>query len=313
MPFQLSGQTVFIDSWEADEDFGIHPKGSQPKRVVVCPIDEASPFLIPGHSYIFKTAKKAWQAQQMWSEVIAYRIACLAGLRAPPCFVAVDSQTGEAGVLMEFFFGYPGEELTPRLVHGGDVLARMIADRKRGRPHGVKTNILAGRAFKIPDVVNWWGQALTFDALIANVDRHPDNWGFLVSTAEADANKWAMAPLFDNGTSLGYGLRDADLEGKNLEVTLSRFLAKGEHHCGWDPSDDARGGHIALCHRYATSYARAVPSMQNVIRFEMAELETILKDLVQFDTAIPFTTSRAAFVYSLVDRRRRDLAEVLGL
>jgi len=311
MPFQSSDEVVFIHEWEDDEDFGIHPKGSQPKRVVFCPDPAPFEFLIPQHSYIFKTSKKAWQSQQLWSEVIAYRVAQLAGVDAPPCFVAVDGRSGETGVLMEFFFGFPGEKITPRLIHGGDVLARNIADRKKGRPHGVKTNVAVGRLSKVPGVLKWWGRALVFDALIANVDRHPDNWGFLVSAGEPAT--WRMAPLFDNGTSLGYGITDSDLEAPNSDQLLTRFGARGVHHCGWDEGDDKQGGHVDLCARFAAAYPGAVPAMQNVIRFDLEELRAVLSDFPNYETAVPFIGARAEFVVSLVGQRQTELTKVLGL
>lgn len=311
MPFQAAGQAVPIGSWSADDDFGIHPKGSQPKRVVVCPEDATYSFLIPGHSYIFKTAKKDWQAQQLWSEVVAYRVACLAHVHAPPCFAAFDELTGETGVLMEFFFGYPGEVVTPRLLHGGDVLVRLLADRKRGRPHGVRTNVMIGRRFKVEAIEDWWGQALMFDALIANVDRHPDNWGFLFSFQEVPQIK--MAPLYDNGTSLGYGITDDQLETKNVDDLLTRFVAKGLHHCGWDAADDERAPHVALCARFAATYPGAIAAMQNVIRFDNDKLREILDEMVKFDIAIPFTQGRANFIYSLVTQRKLELAQIVGL
>ena len=311
MPFQTAGETVLIGAWAGDDDFGIHPKGSQPKRVVVCPDEPQHPFLIPGHSYIFKTAKKEWQAQQLWSEVVAYRVACLARVDAPPCFVAVDQNTGEVGVLMEFFFGYPNEHVTPRLIHGGDVLVRLLADRKRGRPHGVRTNVMIGRRFRVSNTEEWWGQTLVFDALIANVDRHPDNWGYLTSyDTKPDIR---MAPLYDNGTSLGYGITDDQLSEKNVEDLVTAFVAKGRHHCGWDASDDERGGHVALCARFANTYPRAIAAMQNVIRFQNDELREILNEMVKFDVAIPFTNHRANFVYELVNRRKAEMAPILGL
>jgi hypothetical protein len=55
------------------------------------------------------TVKKKWQNQQIWSEVIAYRIGTMVGLEVPPCFIAVEEFTGLTGVLMEFFFGFPNE------------------------------------------------------------------------------------------------------------------------------------------------------------------------------------------------------------
>lgn len=311
LPFQVAGQAVPIGSWSADDDFGIHPKGSQPKRVVVCPENSTYSFLIPGHSYIFKTAKKDWQAQQLWSEVVAYRVACLAHVQAPPCFAALDEYTGETGVLMEFFFGYPGEAVTPRLIHGGDVLVRLLADRKRGRPHGVRTNVMIGRRFRVAATEDWWGQALMFDALIANVDRHPDNWGYLFSFQGVPQIR--MAPLYDNGTSLGYGITDHQLATKNVDDLLTRFVAKGLHHCGWDAADDERGPHVALCARYAAAYPGAIAAMRNVIRFDNDELREILDEMVKFDIAIPFTQGRANFIYALVTQRKLELAQIVGL
>ncbi|MGG3845345.1 HipA domain-containing protein [Aeribacillus composti] len=42
-----------------------------------------------------------------------------------------------------------------------------------------------------------------FDALIANQDRHCDNWGIIVYRAG-----YQLAPIYDNGASLGYQLQE---------------------------------------------------------------------------------------------------------
>ena len=101
---QSSAQLVDVATWEIDEDFPIFPVGSKPKRLLRCPEPAPQPFLIPGHSYLFKIAN-GWRAQQLWSEMIASRIAAAVDLDVPPCFVALDSRTGELGALVEFFYG----------------------------------------------------------------------------------------------------------------------------------------------------------------------------------------------------------------
>jgi hypothetical protein len=68
-----AGHLIDVTAWHSNEDFPIHPLGSKPKRVLVCPDDYPDPALIPGHSYLFKIADGR-RAPQLWSEVIAFRI-----------------------------------------------------------------------------------------------------------------------------------------------------------------------------------------------------------------------------------------------
>jgi hypothetical protein len=136
------------------------------------------PFLIPGHAYLFKTAS-GWRAQQLWSEIIAYRLGALIGLNVPPCFVAIDEETRETGALIEFFYGFPSEAESARLIHAADLMrrVRMLADPSAGRPHNVRTNLWVCKVLRVADAIEWWGRTFTFDALIGNTDRHLENWG----------------------------------------------------------------------------------------------------------------------------------------
>lgn len=140
-PGQPLGVPVLVGGWPRHEDFPVFPIGSKPKRMLKCPNDAREPFLVPGHAYLFKTAV-GWQAQQVWSEVIAYRLAEMVGLEVPPCFIAVDDQSGETGALIEFFYGYPGEAEPVRFIHAAELMTRILVDKKKGRPHAVQTNLL---------------------------------------------------------------------------------------------------------------------------------------------------------------------------
>ena len=57
-------------------------------------------------------------------------------------------------------------------------------------------------ALKIPDVIPALDQMIVLDYIIANEDRHLNNFGVL---RDAETLEWiGMAPIFDSGSSLGY-------------------------------------------------------------------------------------------------------------
>ena len=243
LPPQTATQVVDITNWAAHEDFPVFPVGSKPKRMLVCPVNASEPFLIPGHSYLFKTAL-GWQSQQVWSEVIAYRLGAMLGLPVPPCFIAMDRGTGLAGALVEFFYGYPDEAEPARFVHASDFMTRILVDKKRGRPHSLHTNLQLSRLLcKGASAVAWWAEALAFDVLIGNTDRHPDNWGFLFRTRAGRTHSVEMSPFFDNGTSLGYEIAENKLTDASSPDRLQKYVDRGTHHCGWDGD----GSCVSIC------------------------------------------------------------------
>jgi hypothetical protein len=298
-----------VGRWAVDADFWIYPVGSKPKKMLICPKDVDEPFLIPSHAYLFKVAE-GWRAQQIWSEIIAYRIAALVGLNVPPCFLAVNEHTGQVGALMEFFYGYPGEAEPPRLIHAVDVMRRRGSGQER--PHGVRTNVLICRKLKIGQESEWWGRLLTFDALIGNTDRHTENWGVLARLRRGQVPVFSFAPPFDNGTSLGYEITQAKLRAACEPAWLEGYIKKGRHHCGWDAAEDDPAPHINLCDRFLAAYHEAGAGMRNVIRFDLAQLIDILNRFAQFDVGVPFTAERARFVAKLVEARRTKLDATLG-
>jgi len=298
-------EVIRVVSWAPDEDFPVFPVGSKPKRLLVCPEAAPAPFLVAGHRYLFKTPS-GWQAPQVWSEILAYELSRKSGTPVPPCFFAIDEATGELGVLVEFFYGYPGETVSTRFVPAIDYfqgLFRDRFDRKTGRPHSVVQNITLCQALGIQDPVGWWARALTFDALIGNTDRHPENWGFLFTRPEPGQSLISMAPLFDNGTSFGYERTDAALREEWSDERLNAYISKGTHHCGWSRVDVAKGyNHVALCHRLSDKYAGAGAAMESVIRLSDSEIDQIIDWVAAFD--LSFEPERAKFISRLVKARR---------
>ena len=76
----------------------------------------------------------------------------------------------------------------------------------------------------INGIVNALDQMITLDYIIANEDRHLNNFGLI---RNAETLEWVgVAPIFDSGSSLGYELMPAQIRG-NAEVECKPFK---KHH-----------------------------------------------------------------------------------
>ncbi|HWL04228.1 MAG TPA: HipA domain-containing protein [Xanthobacteraceae bacterium] len=302
---------VDVSQWPTDEDNPVFPVGSKPKKLLICPDHPPFDWLIPGHRYLFKNAE-GWQAGQLWTEVFAWHFSLVVGVDVPRCFVGVDGR-GILGAVIEFFFAYPGEATPERFVHASDLLQRSLIDKKRGRPHSVRSNAEICRALQIADARNWWAKTLVFDALIGNTDRHPDNWGILAKVDAQNNRSFRLAPDFDNGTSLAYERTEESLAGSWDDARLGAYIDRGKHHCSWARSNDTPEGHISLCRLFRETYPETGQTMKNMIRFEMIRVNEILTALSQVKCAHPFTLTRAQFVERLIEGRQKRLAEALGI
>lgn len=151
------------------------------KDAVFAPDQPPEPVIVAGKRYLFKRSKKSYP-DQFWGEVVAYRVGCLLGLEVPPAFAAWNSSSEHCGALIEWFY-QDGSEL---FVMAGDFLEKIQHgyDRKRGERHNLMDNTLLAASvcpqqLLEPGWRQWWVNALLFDALIGNTDRHQDNWGFI--------------------------------------------------------------------------------------------------------------------------------------
>ena len=312
---QLHAQVIDVALWGADEETPIFPVGSKPKRLLRCPNPTPAPFLIPGHRYLYKTAQD-WRSQQSWSEVIAYEISRELKLNVPPAFIAMDSKEGSVGVLIEFFYGYPDDAAPPQLLHGTDLLQRMRRgksyDPTIDRPHSVQMNIRIASTLGAPDPAEWWGQAIAFDALIGNVDRHPQNWGFLVSRIEPEKVEMELTPIFDNGTSLGYERTDADLDEPWSPEKLAIYIGRGHHHCSWRTDSNTGEQHAQLCKDVAGHSYEASRAVQSVILLDDSKIDEITEWCTGFSAPLAFSEKRALFVAQQLKARRDAISRAIG-
>ena len=313
MAGQTAAEIVDICDWSLDEEFGIFPVGSKPKRAVFCPNPAPYHFLIAGHRYLFKVSKD-WRILQHWSEVIAYSMARSIGMAAAPCFVAVDSNAREVGVLVEFFYGHPGSLVLPRVISGADLLRRTVEDYEADpdRHHTISNVIQLGTAFSIDDRLTAWGRFLAFDALIGNTDRHPENWGYLATKEQGEGWSFSFAPSFDHGTSLAYQVRNEDITRESSEDRIQRHLNRGQHHARWS-DDNPERGHFRLCSLFAQAYPGALPAMVAITGFNENAVKEVFDGYAAFELSEgACNKERAAYLAALISARRRALKEALG-
>jgi hypothetical protein len=310
-PRQDPGEVVLVSGWLADEEFPIFPQGSREKKALFSP-EGTLGFIVDRHRYLFKYSVRRHPVQ-FWSEIIAYEIGRVMDVAVPPALVSIDAD-GQAGALIEFFYGHPSDQEALRYVAGADYFVRIIPgfDTKTGRQHSVRGIVRICRSFErlgmLKGWVDYWAKVFAFDAVIGNTDRHQENWGLLWNE---DATEASFAPAFDNGTSLGYEQLDERLGKFSDRNCLDAYIARGQHHPRWNSADENRLGHAELCVRFASEFPGARDSMLEAVNFNPNEIDDLLNWCTQFDVPVNLSPARSEFLASLIKARRTALADAL--
>lgn len=190
-----------------------------------------------GHLWLFKpVTTHAWRSDQGedWAERVVAQVAAKIGV--PSARVELAQRDGQPGSL--------SQNLCPpnwELHHGSVVLPEVVPEYRqgtsnpRGRPgHSVPNIQRALAGLHVPpgadvpsdfEAFDVFVGYLVLDALVANRDRHDDNWAVLRPVIGTDAP--ALAGSYDHAGSLGYNLTDAERDRHLREGTLQRWVAKG--------------------------------------------------------------------------------------
>ncbi len=302
-PFDVAG-------WEADAEFGVFPQGARAKDAVFAPDPPPESVLLPGRRYLFKRSRRSYP-DQFWCEIVAYRIGCLMGVEVPPAFAAWNSHTGICAALIEWFY----VDGAQAFLLAGDYLQKIQQnfDRDKGEQHNMKDNELLLRAFARGKLLHqdwrqWWVDALLFDALIGNNDRHQDNWGFVF---DVRSKTLRLCPLFDNGTSLG-NERFPDRVGNWSGEDIDRYIRKGHHHVHWSPAEPQLRGHLALLERALEEWPETRSIAQSRLDFPAGELAESIADLLELDLPVRLLPERMRFMLRLLERRHQILKSILA-
>ena len=152
--------------------------------------------LIQGEPYIVKYAKNSPQGitYSHISEYIGSHLFQMVGLEAQQTFLGICD--GGPVVVMKDFIGE--DEIFVPFNDVGDSTLEQSRDRYQYNYHDIMQ--MLEENMKLTDVEetiqHFWNMYLV-DAWIGNFDRHGSNWGFLKKD-----NRYRMAPIYDNGSSL---------------------------------------------------------------------------------------------------------------
>lgn len=308
-----------VATWEVDSEFAVFPQGAREKGAVVAPKVPVDRVIVCGKRYLFKRSHNRYP-DQFWSEVVAYRIGCLLGVEVPPAFVAYNSKTSHCAALVEWFYIDGKESFTL----GGDWLQKLYPefDRKTGSQHNLIENSELLQAISknksnyfVTDWHQWWVDALLFDALIGNTDRHQDNWG-LIYVKENNKVKYKLSPLFDNGTSLGHERlinHILNWDDSNYERYITNKNAR--HHVKWEKKSNDNGpvknGHFELLEHVLNEWPWTRAMAQAKLNFSEEDMSDALSDLIDIKSPVPLSNDRRNFILRLLVHRHRRLKALL--
>lgn len=314
---QKPDQVIDIKNWYIESKN--YNEGAREKSLIICPAACKFEFCITNNWYLFKETmkkikdpKEARYSDQYWAEIVAFYIGRLMNVSVPRTFVAINSETGEPGALIEWF----GYDCTS--VAGGAYMQQMIPeyDREKGKQHNMlsviklcKTLVNSGKLKAGWEI--YWACCLCFDALIGNTDRHQENWKILWKKNNNEDLEGQFSPVFDNGTSLGHEIFPAKFHLVNDKTWLKRYINRGTHHMRWDKDDKVKLHFFEGVEKFCTKYPKTIPILIEKLNWKNESLRKILEQCTQFNIRSSLSEERACFIYKLTCKRKQVLIDSL--
>lgn len=316
---QKPNEVVDVTEWSIG-DKNIYPEGAREKFDVESPKNIVSSynFLISNHKYLFKrpyTEKSGTVLyDQFWTEIIAYKLGRILGIPVPPAFVGHYKEDSELvyGALIEWFYDYKeSKDIKDTSQNGGDIISRYIDnyDRKKGKQHNFKTIAEICAEYKIDGWLREWTNILLFDALIANRDRHQNNWEII---RYANDTQHYLSPAFDNGTSMGYNFRPEHMTKLNLD----NHVQNGTHHMKFALSDDKKAGFVELLKKIVYNFPETKAYIEAKLSVDISGIAQDICELCEFnihDDKYRLTTERASFIIKIIMFRYNWLRKEFNL
>lgn len=313
-------EIIDISGWPADEEFlEAYPEGARPKRTAFSTSLPDQPYIRPDWRHMFKRSSGRYP-EQFWAEIVAYKIATMLGINAPPCYPAFDGNIEKYGALSPWFY----EDGTEEFFSAGNFFNRFVEnfDRDKGTQH----NLLTAMNFNTSSLGGassheFW-LMMMYDSIIGNTDRHQDNWGHIVQAKRLSDSvarrqkrthnyKWRFSPWFDNGTSLGHEMQPLRFT-KWAMKDLDAYIMRGQHHIRYSLQDLTRVKHIDSIKIIKTLPVKK-EALGRLARFDVHELGSFLQEIV--DLAVPadgnLSQARADFMLKLTERRVQLSMDIL--
>ena len=220
-------------------------------------------------------AKAGRRQGEDWAEKVVEQVAGLVGV--PSARIRLAARDGVPG-LLSYDLAPTVHELQTGAVLIGEIDDRLVPRARERLGHNL-TNIKAVlaplQAVGMPLGFNAFDQFcgyLVLDALVANRDRHEENWGVL----RDPAGRVTLAPSYDHGNSLGFNLQD---DRRLLELDRDPQLEKWASRGMADRFEASRNVTlVAFTHRALTLATPGVDAfwLEQLAAVTGPELETVI-------------------------------------
>ena len=193
-------------------------------------------YLSENEEFLFKSVKSNTgdRIGDDWAEKISCELARLLGL--PHAHYELAVHKGVRGVITKNFISERGEQL----MLGNELLEAFVVSPEGDNPniqfiddvHKIMNGVIINKPIgfsslpSIKTASDFFVGYLMFDALIANQDRHNENWGTIITLKGLKH----LAPSYDHGASLARNVNDQEkfdrMNSKDKGQQISAFVLK---------------------------------------------------------------------------------------
>lgn len=222
-PVRLRDMTDLAIVDASDWEVRSYEPGGSDEKVWLCDPDT-------GESALFKAvvAKAGRRQGEDWAEKAVEQVAKLIGV--PSARIQMATWRGEPG-LLSYDLKPAGHELQTGGVLVSAVDDRLVPKAKERLGHNLENihqvlSPLPAVSMPGPSFTGFdqFCGYLMLDALVANRDRHEENWGVL----RDPTGQVTLAPSYDHGNSLGFNLKDElRLRELGCDPELARWASQG--------------------------------------------------------------------------------------
>lgn len=239
-------------------------------------------------------------SHQFWSEIVAAILGEIMGLNIPQTYIAINNNPDisfKVGTLTKWFY-----KKSDTYVKGSDFLSSHIPDYSE-KAHNLDS--ILKLTSHIKGNIQHWVEAILFDALICNTDRHHENWGII--------NNTTFSPLYDNGISLGWRITEDKFKGFDFNSFFSKYRHKLYLKLGYPKGFKVEEG----IHYFVNEHGVNIDSMITFLnKYDDILMQNKLHECVSLGNKYltqdsKLTLERAEFIRNLIKIRHEKLSEMI--
>ena len=306
-----------VDGWVPEVE---KPTGTRKKTTLIEPCT--------GQHHIFKFPKER-REHQIWSELLGSFIAGdLLGWDVQ--HTSIGKFQGQIGNILRYFFD-PGSKSSENasgketFTEGWTLCTQIDTDFDvdKGTRHTLPLLMRVCDEIIVPNYcisrkcfLDFWGQAFALDCLISNTDRHAENWVIIQGRSGA-----RMAPLYDNGSSLGCGLDQIGLDrafDQNQSVSVAHIERQrkiGRHHVRAREPANKGASFEEICEEFLKAYPEGRRWLKEALHADIGAVDGLM-DLIgkrsEFDDPYRLSAKRQKHINAMLQIGQERIRNILA-